>query len=749
MPSPEGPTEPPYPAGATGDAEVILVLTIRADGTVKSAEVREGEEPFASAAREAAPSWHFTPARQQGKAISARIRFKVVFHAPAPEPKASPAPPASVPVPVSPPPSSSPPPPPKPLEVSVAGERSAPMTRTLTREEVRLMPGAFGDPFRAVEALPGVTPVATGVPYFYVRGAPPGNVGYYLDGVRVPLLFHVALGPSVIHPALVERVDLYPGGYPARFGRFSGGIVAGEVKDPEPRFHGEGNIRLFDAGAFVEAPFADGRGSALVAGRYSYTGALLSVFSPDVELGYWDYQGRVTYDITPEHRIGIFVFGAHDKLAQVRDGEKRTVLEGGFHRVDLRHDVRLPRGQIRHAVTFGFDESGTRNGEQTGKSWLFGARTEITWRTDELVTVRGGVDGQFERFAISITDEDGILSARELALLRLLTSRDDLALAAWADMVLRPVPGLEITPGVRGDLFTSGGVATPTVSPRVATRLEATPRIALTSAFGLATQPPSYLGAIPGQQVGGLRGGVQQGWMASAGVEFKLPGDVVTSLTGFKNAFFNLSDALGNRAPRSDTGNVRRAELRSTGNAYGIEIMARRSFSKRLGGFLSYTLSRSVRSLDRDVFDAGFDRRHVLNMALGYDFGKGYKAGLRFVFYSGIPMTIDYDVPRRQNGNGPPTVVEALQREVERRRLEAHVRTLGLPDRLPPFARLDLRGEKRWVFQKGRWIALTLEVQNASAGKEVLQYECSFEKGCVTDALGPIVIPSLGVEGGF
>ena len=211
-----------------------------------------------------------------------------------------------------------------------------------------------------------------------------------------------------------------------------------------------------------------------------------------------------------------------------------------------------------------------------------------------------------------------------------------------------------------------------------------------------------------------------------------------------------LSDALGNRPPGSDTGTARRAELRSTGNAYGLEIMARRSLSKRLGGFLSYTLSRSVRSLDRDVFDAGFDRRHVLSLALGYDFGKGWKTGLRFVFYSGVPMTIDYDEPRRQNGSGgPPTPAELLQRERDRQRLIAHVRTLGLPDRLPPFARLDLRGEKRWVFSKGRWIALTLEVQNASAGKEVLQYECSFERGCVADALGPIVIPSLGVEGGF
>src|SRR4051812_37876609 len=79
-----------------------------------------------------------------------------------------------------------------PEDVMVRGQRGAPgsdASESLARAEVRQLPGAFGDPFRAVEAMPGMTPVISGLPYFYVRGAPPGNVGYYFDGVRVPYLF--------------------------------------------------------------------------------------------------------------------------------------------------------------------------------------------------------------------------------------------------------------------------------------------------------------------------------------------------------------------------------------------------------------------------------------------------------------------------------------------------------------------------------------------------------------------------------
>ncbi len=60
------------------------------------------------------------------------------------------------------------------------------------------MPGVLDDPYRAIEVQPGVTPAATGIPYYFIRGSPPGNIGYFFDGVDVPLLFHAGGGPSVI-----------------------------------------------------------------------------------------------------------------------------------------------------------------------------------------------------------------------------------------------------------------------------------------------------------------------------------------------------------------------------------------------------------------------------------------------------------------------------------------------------------------------------------------------------------------------
>src|SRR5262249_10513849 len=145
---------------------------------------------------------------------------------------------------------------------------------------------------------------------------------------------------------LIQTVDLYPGGYPARFGRYSGGIVSGETAPPLDRAHGEFNVRLFDAGALVETPFAlpgdsKERGSVLLGGRYSYTAFLLTQLSSNTLLDYWDYQARATYDITPEDQIGVFAFGSYDYLGQRTPTEDITLFGTEFHRVDLRYDHKL------------------------------------------------------------------------------------------------------------------------------------------------------------------------------------------------------------------------------------------------------------------------------------------------------------------------------------------------------------------------------------------------------------------------
>jgi hypothetical protein len=150
------------------------------------------------------------------------------------------------------------------------------------------------------------------------------------------------------------------------------------------------------------------------------------------------------------------------------------------------------------------------------------------------------------------------------------------------------------------------------------------------------------------------------------------------------------------------------------GNAKGLEVYIRRRLTHRLGGYIAYTYSRSTRSVGNEHFLSTFDRPHVANAALAYNLGRNWRAGSRLTIYSGLPVQPDttglVSPPRSMN-----------------------------PDRDPAFYRLDVRAEKRWTWGKSTWLSFVTEVMNVTMNKETV----------LGQRVGPVTIPSIGVEVGF
>lgn len=700
-----------YPEGGQGDAEVILVLTVQKDGHVSDVEVEQGKEPFASAARRAATSFQFEPGKRDGVHVAARIRFAVTFRqttvkqSSSEDPKTAAAT-ADEPAEAKPKPRKL-----ESITVDIRGEKPPPSVSTLSRAEVRQIPGTMGDPFRALETLPGVTPIVSGLPYFYVRGAPPGNVGYYLDGVRVPYLFHVGVGPSVVNPAMVERVHLHSGGYPAEFGRFAGAVVTADTTSPRVDFHGEATLRLFDVGAMVETGFAGGRGTVMLGGRYSYTAALLSLFTPTASLDYRDYQARVTYDLSPRDRIGLAAFGAYDLLKDTTGGIERIAFGAEFYRFDLRYERSLSSGGIlKMGTTFGYDQS--RLGVQrNAQDRLFATRLSLVQPLHPKLTLRAGLDVQFDHYTADKRRWSDPLDPNTVAYDNLFPPRDDTALAVYADYEWQMDRRVKLIPGLRFDAYRSGTATATSFSPRLSMVAQVHPRIRILHAIGLATQPPGFVLPLPGMAIGHLNRGLQKSVQASAGVEVELPWGMTTTVTAFENVFENMSDMLEIQRPQ----NALERDQRSQGFGRGLEVYLRRRFTAKLGGFVSYTLSKSMRTSYLSTSPSAFDRRHVLNAALGYEFPKKFRAGARVTFYTGTPNFRAYQ-PNPANPWDRPD-----------------------PPRDPSFFRLDLRLEKRFELRNQRWLSITAEMINSTLSKEIINGV----------EIGPISIPSLGLEGGF
>ncbi|MBL8608156.1 MAG: energy transducer TonB [Myxococcales bacterium] len=776
----------PYPDGATGEAAVLLELTVAPDGSVKDVKVVDGKEPFASASVLGASRWKFEPARRGDSAVAARIRVQVDFSPPVTAPDPPDGPPAS---PTAPAPASSasarPAGAPSVIEdVEVVGARKEVGQTTLGGGEVRQLPGAFGDAFRAMEALPGVTPILSGLPFFYVRGAPPGNVGYYLDGVRVPLLYHLGLGPSIVHPGLVDHVDFYPGGFPARFGRFAGGILSGETRPPAAALHGEGNVRLIDTGLLIEAPIGKDV-TALAAGRYSYTALLLTLMAAiagqKARLDYWDYQTRVAWRVTKDDTLSVFAFGSYDYLGAETDGEFKDLFSTQFHRLDLRWDRRLDGGRMRLAFTLGYDATGTEDVIGV-RDRIVGARFDYEKRLARDLKVRVGSDVWLDHYDLTDTpkrrDTDVTAKGEESNASddssRIYPPRNDVVMGAWIDFVYKPHPRVEVVPGARVDYFGSaqqtivstsggssvlsnGGAGVPAFDPRLATRVRLHPRVTSVEQVAVSHQPPSFFVPVPGLQIGRLKTGLQTALTLSQGFEVDLPYDFTFTPTVFSQSYLGLTDFASTCVGRSSDSDNGCVDERVRGRTVGLEVFLRRSLTKRFTGWLSYTLSKTTRATNapveivdlgrvpaspveqreflRDTVKRGlagtipgeFDRRHVLNVIGAFDIGAGFRAGGRFVFYTGTPYS-----PKINGIDVPPYNSQ----------------------RIPDFWRVDVRLEKRWKLRDPAYISAVIEWMNVAFREEAFGVECVREEGrlydrCGAQMIGPITIPSIGLEGAF
>ena len=594
--------------------------------------------------------------------------------------------------------------------------------RTLSGPEITRTAGSLGDPFRVIESLPGVATMMWPLPIYAVRGANPGNTGYFLDGVRIPALFHFALGPAVIHPYFLESLDFYSAGYPARHGRYVSGIVAANTAaPPTDRAHGSVDVRLFDAGGILTVPINDGHGTLAVAARYAYPAGLASALVEDVRFHYWDYQLRFDHDLGPG-RFSATVMGSYDLFAtrsrievsssdggsvQQRETEDSLIL--AFQRYDLRWRGAAGGGRLSVGLALGADRSESAVEEEDSNG---GTRTRnLTPRVSYLRSLSRaadlelGIDGEVTRFR-------GLLENRPGALRSGLTSSRTAALVGgYGSLLYRMGDRVVVTPGLRLDVFHEGSATRADLGPRLNLRVRAGEALWLKATGGRASQMPSLPFQLPGIEAFELqRLGLQTAWHGGLGVETSL-GGLDLDATSFVQRYV-LTDMrdplLGD--PLLEDFLVRRDAL-----SYGLELMVRRPPGHRLHGWLSYTLSRSLRAFEGGVVGpSDWDQRHVLNLVVGYRWGRT-SLGTRFHLNTGRMVPV---------GNLDP--LEMM--------------------RLPPFYQLDLRLDRRFVFE--RWtMDAYIELVNATLTRQVVDLLAT--RGGLEEESFRIVLPSIGVRAEF
>jgi hypothetical protein len=584
-------------------------------------------------------------------------------------------------------------------------------------QEARQTAGTSGDPLRIIASLPGVAQIAWPAALYVVRGANPGNTGFFLDGIRVPELFHLGLELSVINPYLVEGVEFYPGGSPANYGPYVSGIMAARTAaPPSDRVHASADVTVFDAGGIVTAPWDGGRGTAVVAARYSYTGALFSALQNDTVLRYGDYQVRVDHPLAGGQAT-LFAFGALDDIgfANVLVGNS----EYGslqFHRLDLRWRRALAGGRLLLGATGGADWAASTLFEKTIKVRSLSAAPRLiyTHPLGRSVDLEVGANANFQAFVADVPMFQSTVSD-------LGQSRRALSQAAWTTVTFRAGERLTISPGLRTDLFAEQGTTAFFVEPRLDVLLHVTDALALRADGGRYAQMPSLPVSVPGFEAFGLaKYGAQTSVGGALGAEMKLPAQLTLGLTGFYQKL-RLTDVRNIDLEKNDPSAPDFLVSRD-GQAYGAEVLLRRADTGRFYGWLAYTLSWSYRYDDNGVLGrSDWDERHILNLVAGARLRGGYSLGGRFHLNTGRWAPV-LDSPG------------------------------GDYQELPTYYQIDLRAERRYVFD--RFVMdVYADFANVTLNPEVLQLDYIYTS---TPGQSPIyqdriklILPTIGLHAQF
>jgi hypothetical protein len=555
----------------------------------------------------------------------------------------------------------------------------------LRGEELQRVPGTSGDPFRIIQLLPGVATPIPLLPLLVIRGAAPGTNGFFLDGMRVPQIYHLLPGENgVVNGRIVDRIDFYPGTYDVSFGRYAGGVVDAETRPARgDGQHAEAQLSLWDASVLGEFKLPKDV-KITVAGHYAFPSYLLKLFDNRVNLDYGDYQFRLDWKGLTIEALGSIDdlhldMGAAGSAISDNLPDKNKIM---FHRVQIRDRERVGRAEIEAAIVAGEDELESFGGYGVRKwslGWRFNAK--MRWKRFRLFV---GTDGEVSRFTgenfgdmttSQAPDELGDLGG----------SRDGQVAGAFVNLQGDLIDKrLTLTFGGRVDVYHAGSVTLLGLDPRGEIRFTATPWLRFIAGVGLYQQPPSFPVPLPGIDTFALQLGLQRAIQSSVTIEADLPKEFLFKATGYYSKFYNVNDVLLDFAPlictsappESLTGVPASIMRVVDGTSYGMELMLRRRIG-RFVGWIAYTLSRSEREYSCGTRPSDFDQSHLLNVVVQVQLPWKLMAGARLYYASGRPYT-----------QVSPDAV--LRREQPRNN-----------ERLPDYVQLDLRIDREWTFK--RW----------------------------------------------
>ena len=575
----------------------------------------------------------------------------------------------------------------------------------ITSKSIQDIPALFGekDALKALQLLPGVQSGSEGNNALYVRGGGPDQNLFILDDATIYNASHIFGFLSIFNGDALKTIDLYKGGFPARFGGRLSSVVNMGMKDGnKEKTHGKIKVGLLSTSGVIEGPINKGKTSYLISARQAHAGFIVSALSntPNESNSayFYDVNAKINHEFSKTDKIYLSGYFGQDRFRYKEShnhlrvpSSSKSLLSWGNATTTLRWNHQFSQKMFANTALIysGYylnstseDKFGKETATQEFKSDVqdYGAKFDIDFFPNIDHAIKFGVSATSHTFRPNtFTGKNSADSTSTLSKQTL----NSIEAAAYIEDDIRLFNRINLNIGFRFSYFKEKTKPYYRPETRVAIGYELPNDLSIKASYAIMNQ---YIHLLSSSGTGIStdlwvsstdRIKPQRSEQIAIGAVKDLENYVTISVEGYlKNSTNVISYKDGATfLTVIENGDTRDSEIEefswedniTTGNAtsYGIEFFIKKKKSGKFNGWLGYTLSKTELQFDElnkgEKFLARYDRRHDISLVGIYNLSKNITLSATWVFGTGNRFTLPVRSYRSVNAFGESRGDNVLQ----------------------------------------------------------------------------------------
>lgn len=624
---------------------------------------------------------------------------------------------------------------------------------SFNKKDVERIPSQGGEPdvLTAFSVTPGVVTTGDQGGQLYVRGGTPIQNRILLDGMTIYTPFHSIGFFSIFESELIKNVDVYTGGFEAKYGGRISSVMDITYRDGNRnKFSGKISASPFMGKLVLEGPLRKrttngtkemSNTSFILSAKHSLLPYTSKALYRKVNNGsglpfnFTDVYGKLTINTDGGTKFNVFGFYNTDSVNYYNAASLKWNQGGGgvsFNIVPSNSPV-LIKGHINGSY-FGthFNEVGAVSPR---KSSIGGANIgfDFTYYQKRQSQIDAGILLSAFNTNYETTNEIGTKIAEQ-------NFSFELSLFANYRLVYKR---FIFQPGFRLQAYASR--ATVSAEPRLAVKYNASDILRFKMSGGrysqnftstssdkdvvnlfngLLSAPQNFQQTYttPSGKVRVVKNALQFAWHIVGGFELDLGKYVTIDIEGYFKYFDQLSNINQNKQYNDEAqfddvpDELKKNFIIESGRSYGVDFLTK--FHKdRMFLWTTYSLGYSQRHDGFDYYFPVFDRRHNINVVASYQFlkKKDLELSIRWNFGSGLPFTPTAGAYQNE------TFKEGVTTDYTKTNTNDVTLLMGKfnSERLPSYHRLDITVKKSFTFKNESLLELNASVTNAYNRKNI------------------------------